>query len=110
MATTTEASSEEDDPKDSTTTAETYAEEVEETTRLSERLRRRRRRCIYRPRELTTKTAASARGLSDDDGGVGGVRGIDDASEGLEMTTEAAGVRQRERGTYNNDGGLDGGR
>ena len=41
-------------------------------------------------------------GLSDDDGGVNGGRGIDDASEGLDTTTEAAGDRQRARGIYDN--------
>ena len=50
------------------------------------------------------------RGLSDNYGGVGGGRGTDEASEGLETTTEAAGARRRSRGIYNNDGGIGGGR
>ena len=67
LATTAESSAEEDEPKDSTTTTEASAEEAEETTRPSERLQLRRRQCIYGPRELTTKTAASAEeyGLKD---------------------------------------------
>ena len=44
-------------------------------------------------------------GLSDNNGGVGGEQGIEDASEGLEKTTEAAGARRRARGIYNDDGG-----
>ena len=61
LATTMEASSEEDDPKDLTTKTEASAEEAEETTRPSERLRWQRRQCVYRPRELTTTTAALAK-------------------------------------------------
>ena len=34
-----------------------------------------------------------ASGIDDDDGGVGGGRGIDDASEGSETTMEAARIR-----------------
>ena len=34
-----------------------------------------------------------ARGLNDDSGGVGGGRGIDNVSEGLETTTEAAALQ-----------------
>ena len=45
-------------------------------------------------------------GLSDNNGGVGGGRGIYDASELLETTAEAAGARQRVQGIYNNDGGF----
>ena len=47
--------------------------------------------------------------LINDDRGVGRGRGIRDASEGLETTTEAAGSRQRARGIYNGNGGVGGG-
>ena len=47
-----------------------------------------------------------ARRLSNDDGGVGRGRGIYDASEGSETTTEAAGARQRSQVIYDNDGGV----
>ena len=50
------------------------------------------------------------RGLSGDNGGVDGGRGIDNASEGLETMTEVAGDRQRSQGIYDNDGGVSGGR
>ena len=43
-----------------------------------------------------------ARILSDNGGGVGGGRGIDDASKGLEITTEVAGARRWSRGIYDN--------
>ena len=48
--------------------------------------------------------------LSDNEGGVGRVQGIDDASEGLETTAEAAGDRRRSRGIYDNVRGVGGGR
>ena len=48
--------------------------------------------------------------LSDNDGVVGRGRGINDASEGLETTTEAAGDIQWARGIYNNNGGVGGGK
>ena len=48
--------------------------------------------------------------LSNNNGGFGGGRGIDDASKGLETTTEAAGARQQDRGIYNNNGGVGRGR
>ena len=51
-----------------------------------------------------------AKGLSKDDGGVGWGRGIRDASEGSETTTEAAGARQRAQGIYDDYGGIGGGR
>ena len=50
-----------------------------------------------------------ARGISNDNGGVGKVQGIDDASEESETTTEAAEARRRDRGIYDNNGGVDGG-
>ena len=50
-----------------------------------------------------------ARGLRDENGGGGGGRGIDDASEMPEMATEAVGDRRRARRIYNNDGGVGGG-
>ena len=49
-----------------------------------------------------------ARGLRKDNGGVGRERGIDDASEGLKKTTEAARARRQARVIYNNDGGFGG--
>ena len=91
LATTMEASEEEDEPEELTTTTEALAEESEEATRPSESLQRRRRWCVYGPRELTTTTAASARGLSDNDKGISSGRRIHDAPEGLETTPEAAG-------------------
>ena len=45
-------------------------------------------------------------GLSDNDGGVGRGRGIRDASEGSETTTEASGARQQAKGIYDDDGGV----
>ena len=63
-----------------------------------------------RAKELTTTTAALDQGLSNDDVHVGGEQGIDDASEGSETTTEAAGGRQRALGIYDNDVGVGGGR
>ena len=51
-----------------------------------------------------------ARGLRDYYGGVGRGRGIDDASEGLDTTTEAAGDRQRAQGIYDDGGDVGGGR
>ena len=52
----------------------------------------------------------SDRGISDDDRGVGGGRGIDDASEVSETNTDAAGDRRQSRGIYDNDRGVSGGR
>ena len=49
-----------------------------------------------------------AHGLSNDNRGVDRGRGIDDASKGLETTTEAAGARQRAQGIYDNNGDVDG--
>ena len=95
LVTTTEASADEDAPEDSKKTTEALVEEAEKTTNLSEHLGRWRRRCVYGPRELMTTTAM----LAEEDGtedsvmtmeGVGGGRGIYDASEGFETTTEAA--------------------
>ena len=51
-----------------------------------------------------------AKGLSDDDGGVGRGRGIRDASKGSETTTETAGPRRRSQGIYDNDGNFEVGR
>ena len=50
-----------------------------------------------------------SRGLSDDGGGIGRGQGIDDASKGLETTTEAAGARKQDQGIYNDNRGLGGG-
>ena len=50
------------------------------------------------------------RGLSDDNGGIGRGQGIYNMSKGLETTTEVAGVRQRPKEIYDNDGGVDEGR
>ena len=47
-----------------------------------------------------------AQGLSDNDGGVGRGQGIDDDSEGLEMTMEAAGYWRHAQGIYDNDKGV----
>ena len=41
--------------------------------------------------------------LSDNGGGVGGGRGMDDASEGSETTAEVAGDRRRPREIYDNN-------
>ena len=51
-----------------------------------------------------------ARKISNDDGGVGGGQGIDDASGVSETTTEAAGDRQWAQLIYDDDGGVGGGR
>ena len=51
-----------------------------------------------------------AKGIINNDGVVDRGRGIRDASEGSETTTEAAGSRQRAQGIYNNNEGLEGGR
>ena len=51
-----------------------------------------------------------ARGISDDDRGVGRGRGIHNTSEVSEKTTEAAGDRQWYQGIYDDDGGISGGR
>ena len=48
--------------------------------------------------------------LSNDGGGVGRGRGIDNASKGSETMPEAAGARQRAWGTYKDDRGVGGGR
>ena len=45
-------------------------------------------------------------GLSDDNRGVGGERGIDSASERSEKTADTMGARRRARGIYDNDGGV----
>ena len=45
-------------------------------------------------------------GLSEDQGVVGRGRGICDASEGLDKTTEAAGARRRSQGIYDSEGGV----
>ena len=50
-----------------------------------------------------------ARGISNDNGGVRRGQGIDDETEGLETTTEAAGVRDRDKGIYDDDRGAGGG-
>ena len=44
------------------------------------------------------------RGLSNDNGSVGGGRGIDDAYEGSETTMEAEGARRRALEIYDEDG------
>ena len=51
-----------------------------------------------------------SKGLSDGYGCVIRGRGIRDASEGSETTTEAAGSRQQARLIYDNYGGVGGGR
>ena len=51
-----------------------------------------------------------ARGLRNDNRGVRRGRGIDNTSDGLETTTEAAGARKRAQGIYNNDKSVGGGR
>ena len=51
-----------------------------------------------------------AHGISNDSGGVGRGRGIHDASEGSETTTEAAGARQRAQVIYDDNVGVDGGK
>ena len=51
-----------------------------------------------------------ARGLNDDDRGIGIGHGIRDASEGLETATEAVGDRRRAQGTYDNNVVVVGGR
>ena len=48
-----------------------------------------------------------ARGLSDDNGGVGRGQGIDNASKGLETTTEAARIRGRQQRLRHRDEGPD---
>ena len=88
-----EALSEEDEPEDSTATTEASAEEVEETTCPSERLRQWSRWCVYGTRELTTTTAALDQGLRNNDRGIVGGLGIDDAYEVLETTMDATGDR-----------------
>ena len=47
--------------------------------------------------------------LRNNDGGVGGGREIHDTSEGSETMPEAEGDQRRDRGIYDNDGGVDGG-
>ena len=47
-----------------------------------------------------------ARGLSDNDGGVGRGRGIHDTSKGSDTTTGVAGARRRARGIYDNNRGI----
>ena len=47
-----------------------------------------------------------ARGISDNDEGVGRGRGIYYASEGLETTPEAAGDKRRDQGIYDNNRGV----
>ena len=51
-----------------------------------------------------------ARGLSNDEEGVGRGRGIYDASKELETTAKAALAIQQAEGIYNHDRGVDGGR
>ena len=51
-----------------------------------------------------------AQGLRNDDRGVGGRRGIDGVSKGLETTTEAAGAWQQAILIYDDDRGVGGGR
>ena len=50
-----------------------------------------------------------SRRLSDDGGVIGRGQGIEDASKGLETTTEAAGARKQDQGIYNDNRGLGGG-
>ena len=50
------------------------------------------------------------RGLSNNYGGVGRGRGVDDASEGSETTAEVGGGRRRSQLIYDDDGGVGGGR
>ena len=56
------------------------------------------------------KRVRRARGLSNDNLGVGRGKGIYDTSIGSETTTEAAGARKRARGIYDDEGGVSGGR
>ena len=51
-----------------------------------------------------------ARGLSYDDGCVRRGQGVNDASKGLETTTEAAGDRQQSQGIYDDNRCIGGGR
>ena len=48
-----------------------------------------------------------AKGLSNNDEGVGRRRGIHNTSEGSETKTEAAGARQRHQGIYDDNGGTE---
>ena len=50
-----------------------------------------------------------ALGLSDEDRGIIRGRGLRDAPEGLETTTEAAGARRRAQVIYDGDRGVGGG-
>ena len=58
--TTAELLAEEKEPKVLTPTMDVSIEEAEDTTYSSEHLHWRRRRCVYRPRDLTMTTLASA--------------------------------------------------
>ena len=51
-----------------------------------------------------------AHGLSNDNRGVGGRRGIDNASNGLKKTAKAVAARQRAQRIYDNEGGVGEGR
>ena len=88
LATMTEALVEKYDPEESTKMTKALAEEGEETTRLKECLRRQRRWRVYGPMVLTTATVASTEEYVPAE--LAKTMEIDDASEGLETTTEAA--------------------
>ena len=66
--------------------------------------------CIYDDVDSGVGRVRRAKGLSNDNEGVGRGRGICDASEALETTVEAAGDRRRDQGIYDDDGGVGGGR
>ena len=51
-----------------------------------------------------------ARGLRNNDVGFGRGQGMHNASKGSETMNEAAGARRRDRGIYNNNGSVGGGR
>ena len=104
-----EASEEEEDPAESSTTTEASAEESEETTRPGERLRRRFPLCLQAQGTDNdvgiVGRVGQTHGLSNNDKGIRRGRGIDDAPEGSDKTTEAAGVRRRPLEIYNDNRG-----
>ena len=105
--TTTETSTVEDDPEDSTmTTTEALAEEAEETMRPRECLKRKRRWCVYKPRELTTMSAASSEEDEPEDSATTTEPSAEPSAEDKEYTTCPRGhIRQRSRPVFGDNNG-----
>ena len=90
---------------------EALTKEAEETTLLIECLWRWRRLCFLWDQVVDNNNGGVgggrwAKGISNENGCVGRGRGIDDTSEGLEMTTEAVGDRWWPWGIYNDGEGV----